>query len=149
VSFIRFGEQGSNVYVYPGTFKDGRDYYDCCGCSLDDDGARFEAKSDMRKHLLDHRAAGDVVPDRAFDELEAWDFDVAEKLGEWIDAGRREEFASYDEAWKAAAVEVADFKARTVAHAGLVVERLTDSYAGVLPPDYHFVFNAEPTEGNP
>lgn len=143
MSFIRFGEQGSSVYVYPGSYSSGREYFDCCGCSLIEE-SRLDTKAEMHQHLLAHLAAGHVVPEKAFDELEAWDADVAALLGEWADAGRGKEFATYEEAWIAAADEVADLEARR--HG--IAERITEQFADVLPPGARFVFDDSPMEGD-
>lgn len=65
MSFIRVGEQDSDVYVYPGEYSNGVEYFMCC--------ERLATKDDMVDHLLGHRAIGDRVPDEAFDRLAEWD----------------------------------------------------------------------------
>jgi hypothetical protein len=65
MSFIRAGEQGSDVYVYPAEVKDGSEVYVCCW--------PMSTKRRMAAHLRWHVEAGDCVPQKTFDELEAWD----------------------------------------------------------------------------
>lgn len=64
MSFVRAGEDGSDVYVYPGEYADGREYFMCC--------EPLATKDEMEMHLLNHVAAGDRVPESAFDKLAAW-----------------------------------------------------------------------------
>lgn len=65
MSFIRAGEQGSDVYVYPGEYSSGLEYFQCC--------ERFDTKGEMFDHLVEHRAAGECVPDVTFARLAEWD----------------------------------------------------------------------------
>ena len=64
MSYCRFGEDGSDVYVYPST-----SCIVCCGCSLD--GA-YEADTprEMLNHLTLHIVKGHKVPRDAIDRLE-------------------------------------------------------------------------------
>jgi len=61
MSLVRWGQNGSNVYVY---------YIDddniVCSCE-----PIFRCKTDeeMAKHLMDHRANGWIIPDWVFDIL--------------------------------------------------------------------------------
>lgn len=64
MSYIRFTEQDSDVYVFYGA-----NGYECCGCKLTGT-AVFEDPEDMQAHLLLHREAGHIVPDVAFRRLE-------------------------------------------------------------------------------
>lgn len=83
MSYARWGEDGSQVYVF-GT----GDMLVCMGCRLIDDQNRTPAVDDdrtyadgnsystaepgaMLEHLLEHRARGHVVPERAFERLTA------------------------------------------------------------------------------
>ena len=73
VSYIRFGEGGSDLYVY----SDGEQFH-CCGCLFKtrDTGdafasAVFATREDILQHLLDHREEGHVVPDAAIERLQA------------------------------------------------------------------------------
>ncbi len=68
MSFIRFGEQRSDVYVYEAS-----DGLVCCGCHFVKDGFRAASRNpeEMLRHLELHRLAGDTVPEKAFSELRA------------------------------------------------------------------------------
>jgi hypothetical protein len=63
MSYVRFGEDGSQVYVF-GTLE-GR--IECCWCALAPEDSREPVtvadEAALLAHLLDHRAAGHVVPD--------------------------------------------------------------------------------------
>jgi len=62
VSFIRFGERGSDVYVFESTSS----VYECCDCDLDprrDRRHHTPSAAAMAEHLREHLRAGDVVPD--------------------------------------------------------------------------------------
>lgn len=66
MSYARWGQNGSNVYVFGSTYE-GRDVIVCCGCLLveDEDGsARFDTPDEMLTHLERHLRAGHVVPPR-------------------------------------------------------------------------------------
>lgn len=67
MAFVRFGEQGSDVYVYEST----EGGFECCRCDLV--GGSFVAadQAGMVAHLLAHRAAGGTVPQLALDALRA------------------------------------------------------------------------------
>ena len=67
MSYIRFGEDSSDVYV----FLSDRGL-ECCGCHL---VSGFVAGSTqaMDDHLQTHRAAGDTVPDYVVSDLRADD----------------------------------------------------------------------------
>lgn len=64
MSYIRFGEADSSVYVYL-TIDGG---IECCGCSLSD---CYEAGTaeEMADHLREHLAAGDVVPEGVIERI--------------------------------------------------------------------------------
>lgn len=78
MSYVRFGEQNSDVYVY---FSTGRGYV-CCSCHLVETPFSVEKPRavDMIRHLEEHVAAGDTVPKRAFDRLLA---DTENASGAW------------------------------------------------------------------
>lgn len=64
MSLVRFGEDGSNVYVYYSTSG-----IECCGCSLE----RYYTAADeeeMIAHLNRHIESGDCVPDEVFKALQ-------------------------------------------------------------------------------
>ena len=66
MSFVRFGEDGSNVYVY----DDVGGYVTCCFCALNPDADFHTTDLDaMLVHLTEHRAAGHHVPGWLDDEL--------------------------------------------------------------------------------
>lgn len=71
MSYARFGEEGSSVYVYMHV----EGWLECCWCDLIRDAACFEARStaEMVEHLRKHEEAGDVVPPGVIAELEADD----------------------------------------------------------------------------
>lgn len=66
MSYARFGQDGSDVYVY----LDCGGWLACCGCSLHDEG-RFDTTANLITHLELHKAAGHDVPDECIEALEA------------------------------------------------------------------------------
>jgi hypothetical protein len=72
MSIIRWGEQGSNVYVIGCNGPDGTgDWYLCCGCGLGGPvGAYTPNAESMVAHLKEHIKAGHCVPESAIRELE-------------------------------------------------------------------------------
>ncbi len=73
MSYARFGEDGSDVYVFCGG-----GYLECCACVLRLShrqgpvqfvGDAGKACDDMLVHLDAHREQGHVVPERAFEAL--------------------------------------------------------------------------------
>lgn len=70
MSYIRFGEQGSDVYVY----QDANNSLVCCACKFIGDQPvdhdyTCDRRSRMIAHLLRHVKAGHVVPQKAFHSL--------------------------------------------------------------------------------
>jgi hypothetical protein len=69
MSYIRFGEDGSDVYIY----GDCNGKICCCGCGINEaDEYRsmyFDKISDLLKHLRKHRRAGQCVPTSVFKEF--------------------------------------------------------------------------------
>ena len=59
MSYIRFGWEGSQVYVY----EHYNGYVQCCGCALGGRSQNFATGAEAAKHLIDHLEAGHVVPD--------------------------------------------------------------------------------------
>lgn len=73
MSYARFGENDSDVYVY----LDSRGALTCCGCWLSDrsqDGFSLEG---MLVHLDAHRAAGHTVNDDTYQRLRADETEIA------------------------------------------------------------------------
>lgn len=64
MSYARFGEDGSSVYVF-GTGE----YLICFGCKLGGVSYSTGYPGEMIAHIEQHRAKGDIVPDRAFERL--------------------------------------------------------------------------------
>jgi hypothetical protein len=75
MSYIRFNEDGSDVYVFLNC--DG--YLSCCGCKLDQAWQHYST-ADMLDHLRAHIGAGHCVPDHAFAGLK----EHAAENDEWI-----------------------------------------------------------------
>jgi len=78
VSYCRWGEDGSSVYVFGvGTGEtDADDYLVCMGCVAQvEEGDEFRGSftcktpAEMLSHLLAHRERGDVVPESAIERL--------------------------------------------------------------------------------
>jgi hypothetical protein len=63
MSYVRFGENDSSVYVYE--HVDG--WIECCGCSLSNECGKFYKSGACVAHLRRHIEAGDHVPDYVFD----------------------------------------------------------------------------------
>lgn len=72
MSIVRFGSDGSDVYVYESSRG-----LECCGCSLERTSQTFDSADAMIEHLRQHVAAGDHVPEYVFEEL------VDYKIGDW------------------------------------------------------------------
>ena len=65
MSYARFGEDGSVVYVI--ATNDG---IECCGCVLEKNKSpHFKKRCEVLAHLRKHRRMGHAVPQRAFDRL--------------------------------------------------------------------------------
>ncbi len=68
MSYVRFGGN-SDVYVYPDAALDG---ITCCACSLNEnEDLNCQTHGAMIEHLHQHRMSGQLVPDYAFEHLEA------------------------------------------------------------------------------
>ncbi|MEU3052233.1 hypothetical protein [Streptomyces griseus] len=67
MSYVRWGEQGSDVYV----FWHVEGWIECCGCSLREDGFQAASADEMEQHLKEHRSVGDCVPDNVMPEIRA------------------------------------------------------------------------------
>lgn len=67
MSYARFAESGSDVYVYPTGER-----LICAGCSISSRGeyTTFD-RTLMLLHLFMHRSCGDTVPQHAIDRLRA------------------------------------------------------------------------------
>jgi hypothetical protein len=68
VSYVRFGSDGSDVYVYLSDRG-----LECCGCSLSERSVVTRDTGEMVAHLAAHAAAGHTVPEYAVPELRADD----------------------------------------------------------------------------
>jgi len=68
MSYVRFGEEGSDVYVYSHAYGG----FVCDMCRLEEENWTFVAmsRSGMIAHLREHIAAGHVVPECAIERLE-------------------------------------------------------------------------------
>ncbi len=66
MSYARFGENDSDVYVY----SNGSSFV-CCGCLLADESQYLRSRAAVVEHLNEHVIAGHVVPQRAFDRLQS------------------------------------------------------------------------------
>lgn len=64
MSYCRFGWDGSDVYVYESCSGG----FDCCGCNLLGD-YNCATPEEMIAHLIEHRKAGQFVPDYAITGL--------------------------------------------------------------------------------
>lgn len=63
MSYVRFGHEDSDVYVYlGGTLQ-------CCGCILASQSRSFTTTAALLEHLREHEAAGHTVPRSAVDGL--------------------------------------------------------------------------------
>jgi hypothetical protein len=70
MSYVRWGEDDSDVYVY----EDVRGGLMCCGCSLGvfpPGSAPMLDQERFVEHLREHIAAGDVVPGYVIPDVEA------------------------------------------------------------------------------
>lgn len=75
MSYVRFGEDGSDVYVFR-TMVDGVEMFECCDCSFVGDEAvcpsiRTESAATMVDHLRSHMDGGEVVPPWVLEDLAA------------------------------------------------------------------------------
>jgi hypothetical protein len=64
MSIVRFGEEGSDVYVFYSS-----EGIECCGCKQVGRSVSYEDERRMIDHLLVHRERGDYVPPFVFDDL--------------------------------------------------------------------------------
>ncbi len=62
--YCRKGLRGSDVYVYPSS-----DGLECCDCSLFSGAYSTCMRSEMIKHLEEHRRSGHCVPQDVFERL--------------------------------------------------------------------------------
>ena len=62
MSYTRWSKD-SSVYVY----LDSGGYFSCCQCARA--GWKHQWTKDILKHLMEHRQAGDKVPDECFNSL--------------------------------------------------------------------------------
>lgn len=65
MSYVRFGEGGSDVYVYPSSSG-----IECCGCRFPADrDPTFTSRQKAIDHLVAHQEAGHTVPDYVIERL--------------------------------------------------------------------------------
>ena len=71
MSYIRFGERGSDVYVYLTDEDAPQTTVHCCACLLDpEDACRWATDVQvMATHLKRHQEAGHAVPDGVIDAI--------------------------------------------------------------------------------
>lgn len=67
MSYVRFGQDESDVYVYPTEIGTRRAVHCCCCLNA-------YTTSDAVAHLQEHLAAGDVVPEYVIPNIEAGRF---------------------------------------------------------------------------
>jgi len=79
MSYVRLGENGSDVYVYDSALGG----FECCACKLDATVA-FLTRSGMIAHLQEHIAAGHVVPAYAIERLQE---EIETEGDEWEPVG--------------------------------------------------------------
>ena len=63
MSYCRFSN--GDVYMYPHVYGG----IECCACCLSGSSLTFFRRSEAIAHLQEHRKAGYIVPDHAFDAL--------------------------------------------------------------------------------
>lgn len=95
MSYARWGNGGSDVYVFTAKDNDGKYVIECCGCvpekfetpytdffgiTHEYNFVSFYAKTreEMDAHLLEHRTSGHIVCDDTFERL-AFDYPDARK----------------------------------------------------------------------
>lgn len=59
MAIVRWGTEGSDVYLYEST---GMGCVVCCGCALTDKTEPLPTNWDANAHIAEHRAAGHHVP---------------------------------------------------------------------------------------
>ena len=70
MSYIRFAEDGSNVYIFPSDRG-----IECCACSLTTQMFVARSITEIEQHIAAHLAAGHHVPTSVIPEIrsdEAW-----------------------------------------------------------------------------
>ena len=65
MSYVRFGEEDSQVYCY-----ESAEGYECCSCWLGTAWTHLTLQ-ELRDHLDDHLAVGHIVPEFVFTEIDA------------------------------------------------------------------------------
>lgn len=86
MSYIKWGWEQSDVYIYGGSFDVGDNYIECCGCGLrgEFEFVRFTTYGDLLRHIEAHRADGDCVPTLVDDRIRE---EIANPDGHWIPIG--------------------------------------------------------------
>lgn len=85
MSYCRF--LGADAYIY----EHAGGFIECCGCSLTDreDGEIFgffraNTAREMLAHMDEHRAAGDYIPERAYDGIRADNPDLDKQIEPYV-----------------------------------------------------------------
>lgn len=84
VSYARFGQDGSDVYVYMSV----RGHLECCGCIRATSGdvcPRADSTEEMVTHLQQHIEHGDTVPDYVIPDLRGDDAENRKYFGKNFD----------------------------------------------------------------
>lgn len=71
MSYVRWGQDGSDVYVYGASGSaDPADEYLVCMHLGDEDSFTCKTPVEMIAHLREHQARGDTVPESAIERLQ-------------------------------------------------------------------------------
>ena len=73
MSYVRFGQDGSAVYVFAAQDDSGHTWLECGGCLLHGSSYLASSTTEMITHLAEHSAAGQFVPECVVPELQADD----------------------------------------------------------------------------
>lgn len=86
MSYVRWGWENSDVYIFGGTYGEGENFIECCGCPLNGDFEfiRFTNYGDLLRHIDDHRGAGDHVPRFVDERIRE---EISNPDGHWIAVG--------------------------------------------------------------
>jgi hypothetical protein len=65
MSYVRFGEEGSDVYIYMSVGG----WIECCACPLQQESFKAYNTQEMIYHVSQHREAGHFIPYYVEEEL--------------------------------------------------------------------------------
>jgi hypothetical protein len=68
MSYARFAEEGSDVYVFASTDAFKNTVLECCGCRISKDWTYYSTQT-MVDHLEEHIKQGDTIPATLIPEL--------------------------------------------------------------------------------